>query len=186
MTVHSVAKTASAVVTIEFADHPPLAFDLAKRAFLWSELVEEFPRSVTVLRARIEDPLDALTMARLPWRDAEPLLWSIGLAAFPTGSAGWLHNGHRYRLTRWPNLAILPHTSNQMRMVALLANAAMTSEELARVAKVDEVEAKTLITALSLIGLLAEQPVEATSAPVVRERDESRGLFRRLRDRLGI
>lgn len=144
------------------------------------------------------------------WRSMDPLLWQIGRLAFGGERAGWMRPGDRYALERWPNLTEIPHTADEIRMIATLANGFLTAGELALLTGVDEPTAQRLLNTLSLMGAVkaaggplappavvaqaqakAEkaQASEADAAATEQQGAERSsggfGFFARLRDRLG-
>ena len=118
-------------------------------------------------------------------RSLDSLLWAIGVNAFGNQRATWLWPDDRYRLTRWPNLSGVVVEGDHVRMFGILAHAFATPEELAATAECDVAQARRLINALSLIGILKTSsdapPPQPASTPVAH-----RGLISRLRARMGI
>ena len=94
----------------------------------------------------------------------------IGYTAFGDEPAPWLREGDRYRLRRWPALAELNITLDQVRMTAMLGNAFATADELAAAAHTPPTDARRLVSegadiidigAESTRPYLGAQPVEA-------------------------
>ena len=123
----------------------------------------------------------------LPGRSLDQLLWSIGLLSFRDLPASWLNDTDRYRLTRWPNFPQLEFTAEQMTLTAVLASRALTAFELADAARSSLGEAQRVVNALSLMGVLTEQPTStfATSERVSFAPPAPLGVVARLRDRFG-
>lgn len=180
-------RTARAIILVELAEHGNLAIDWGRKDYWWNGAPASFPADPTVVSVRMMRGDDASLpfMLEQP-APLEPLLWMIGLNAFPTSQAWWLSDNTRHRAIRWPNYTIIEHTPDQMRMTALLGGAPMTAAELAATARVELADAQQLVNALGLLGLLRDVPIDESSAPlVVAEAPAQRkGLFSRLRARL--
>ena len=167
--------------------HGPLLIDFAHHAFSWSTPLDQFPldavhTSLETIPAGEGTP----PLFELPGQDLDALLWQMGINSFDGKPAFWLSPGERYRLTRWPNLTQHSHNMNHVRMIAVLGNAYVSTQELAGYAGVDEVEAQRLVNALSLMRILARS-ADAPAAPVAAETPAAakQSLFGRLRKRLG-
>lgn len=120
-----------------------------------------------------------------PGAELDALLWHIGYHAFPETVAPWMPESARVRLTRWPNLSDMPISLDHVRMTAMLGNGYATAAELAATAGVDLAIARSTLNAFGVVGILRAAPgatPEASAAPAV----QPRGLFARLRDRLGF
>lgn len=167
--------------------HGPLLIDFARHAFAWSTPLEHFPvDAVHTGLETIPGGAGAPPMFEPPGQDLDGLLWQIGLNSFDGAPAFWLSSGERYRLTRWPNLTQHSHNLRQVRMIAVLGNAYVSTEELARYSGVEVAEAQRLINALSLMRILSRS-VEAPPAVAAPEpaAEKRQSLFGRLRQRLG-
>jgi hypothetical protein len=167
--------------------HGPLLIDFGRHAFSWSTPLENFPLdAVHTGLETIPGGADAPPMFELPGKDLDGLLWQMGINSFDGAPAFWLSPGERYRLTRWPNLTQHSHNMSQVRMIAVLGNAYVSTAELAKYSGVDEAEAQKLVNALSLMRILSRS-AEAPAAPMVAETAAAkrRSLFGRLRKRLG-
>lgn len=130
-------------------------------------------------------PPDGRPVFDLPGDDLDGLLWRIGTAAFGDAPATWRWPDDRYHLTRWPSLAQLPITVDEVRMLAMLANAFASPAELADAAGCELAAAERVVNGLSLIGILETSSAAPPPQPAP-PRHATRGLLRRLRDRLGI
>jgi hypothetical protein len=133
---------------------PPIVIDLRDLTYDWDLTLEQFPVSpgvVLVGTYALEGDDRSLSRRSL---SVEPLLWMIGLNAFGGGRASWLRSGERYRLKRWPDLSLLPHTPEQLRAIKTVAKGLMTVEKLSAKAGVDLRTAHQVINALSLMALL--------------------------------
>ena len=167
--------------------HGPLLIDFAHHAFSWSTPLENFP--IDAVHTGLETiPAGEGTppLFDLPGKDLDGLLWQMGINSFDGGPAFWLSPGERYRLTRWPNLTQHSHNMSQVRMIAVLGNAYVSTSELAKYSGVEEMEAQRLINALSLMRILsrsAEAPAAQVAVETAAEKRQS--LFGRLRKRLG-
>jgi hypothetical protein len=169
-------------------DLEPIYVDFRFRAFQWGMGMDEFP--VDPARVYVETeaaPDGSPPLFDHPGRNVDVLLWAIGSNSFPDAAASWLRPGEAYRLRRWPNLTDLDLPIDDIRHTSLLGNAYFTATSLATAADTTPAAAQRMINALSLMGVLAVS-AEAAESRVAVERDESseaRGLFSRLRNRLG-
>lgn len=182
--IHSVRRIPTPVLLrLDVVGHGSIAVDFRHHAFHWETPLERFPEDPgAVLVETHPTTADAPAPFDLPGRDLDGLLWLVGQHAFRDRAASWLWGDDRYRLTRWPNLAELPISLEQVRMTAMLGNVAATPAELADAVGVPVGEAQRLINAYSLMGILRSAPAEA--APVAQP-TPVRGLLGRLRQRLG-
>lgn len=189
MVLQGLHRTAHAIIVVDMADGGNLAIDWGRKDYWWNGAPEVFPADPTIASIRMMRgdgaQLPFLRESPLP---LEPLLWNVGIAAFPTSQAWWFSDDSRYRAIRWPNYTVLDHDPDQVRMTALLGNAALTPGELALAAHVEPAAAQRLLNALGLLGLVREFPAgEATpAASPVDVPTERGGLFARLRARLGV
>ena len=87
-------------------------------------------------------------------RYIEPLLWRVGTGSFADIMFKRVDPTLRYKLRRWPDLSSMPHTTNQLRMMKMLANAQLTPAELVAVADVPERDAVVLLSTFALMSLL--------------------------------
>ena len=179
-----------ALLLIDLADDALIVVDWGRKDYWWQGGTGVFPEQPTISKVRVYRG----DGARLPFMLEQPselpaLLWLVGIHAFPTSPAWWLGESMAYRLTRWPDFAALAVDPDDVSMTALLSKSALTSHELAAAAGVDLNKAQRLINALSLMRLVRETPPVvhqapvAVAAPVV---ESKRGLFSRLRARLGV
>ena len=167
--------------------HGTLLIDFRHHAFSWSTPLDQFP--VDAVHTGLEtEPTsaDAPPIFELPGQDLDGLLWEMGINSFGGAAAYWLPKGERYKLIRWPNVTRHTHNLRQMKMLAVLGNTYASTTELAALAGVEEVEAQSLINALSLMRILSRS-AEAPAAPVVPETiaAQKQSLFGRLRKRMG-
>lgn len=180
------------VLRVELAGHDPLVIDVASDCYWWTTRLDALPIDPEDVRVGREERDVEAAIENGPGSELHALLWQIGLHSFPGELAWWLQRDDRYRLQRWPNFTTLLHTPDHVRMTSLLGFAALTVDELAVQANVTPAEARRLVNAFSLMGILRsetpdvamarpafERPVQAAVAPVSRG-----GLFRRLLDRL--
>jgi hypothetical protein len=167
--------------------HGPLLIDFEHHAFSWSTPLEHFPvDAVHTGLETIPGGVGAPPLFELPGIDLDGLLWQIGLNSFDGAPAFWLSSGERYRLTRWPNLTQHSHTMSHVKMIAVLGNAYVSTDELAKYTGVALTDAQRLVNALSLMRILSRS-AEAPAAAVVPETAATKrqSLFGRLRKRLG-
>lgn len=186
---HASLQDEQVILTVRAAGMPPITIDVAERIFWWDIDLTAFPKRVDDLRVG-RAPRVFAELPQHAGSDLELLLWRVGNASFPGASAPWLDDRHRVKLRRWPNLTVIPHDADQLQMTSMLAHAHLTAGELAAVARTTVDAAQTLITAYDLMGLLqyvTDVPA-GPSAPAVAftlPESEPRGLFARLRARLG-
>jgi hypothetical protein len=174
---------------LDVAGHDVIAIDFAYNAFEWSVPLDEFPEQPAgVLVETRPGRIDGPTL-ELPGLPLDPLLWSIGYHAFGGEPAPWLVPGNRYRLRRWPSLSGIAVDLDQVRMIAMLGNAFATADELAAAANAHPDDARRLINALSVAGLLRRSagapPLEARITTEVPTTSGTTGLFARLREKWG-
>ncbi len=174
---------------LDVAGHDVIAVDFAYNAFDWSTDLMDFPTQPASVLVETRPGLADAPTIELPGSPLDPLLWSIGFHAFGDDPAPWLVPGNRYRLRRWPSLSGIEIDLDQVRMIAMLGNAFATADELAQAAQTSVADARRLINALSVAGLLrrsagapaldaaAQHKSPITSGPT--------GLFARLRERWG-
>ena len=194
MALHRLQQEPSpSIVTVRVAGHLPLTIDVETNAYWWDTPLTAFPTEPEDLEVVTTAKDLAQEAARAPGTDLDGLLWLIGNHSFLGELAWWLQRHDRYRLVRWPNLTTLPHTPDQMRMTAMLGYTFLPVEELANASETDPAEARRLVNAFSLMRLLrSERPevVETATAqepvPTAAPQAQRGGLFRRLRDRLGL
>lgn len=182
--IHSVRRIPTPVLLrLDVVGFGALMVDFRHHAFEWETPLERFPEDPgAVLVETHPTTPDGPAPFELPGRDLDGLLWLVGQHAF-RDRASWLWSDDRYRLTRWPNLAELPITLEQVRMTAMLGNVAATPAELAAAVGVPVESAQRLVNAYSLMGILRSAP--AAVAPVAQATPPARGLLARLRTRLG-
>jgi len=187
------------LLTVVSSDCEPLWVDFSTGRYYWERplvAMPERPAGVTVYSQPIEPGNPPYPW--VSWRSMDPLLWQIGRFAFGTDRATWMRPGDRYALQRWPNLTEIPHTADEIRMIATLANGYLTAGELALLSATDEPTAQRVLNMLSLMG--AVKPAAGPLAPpaiVARVQAQPRpaqpatasaptsfGFFSRLRERL--
>lgn len=191
--IHAIQQMAMPMtLRLDVAGHGPIAIDFAFHAFQWEPPLTAFPESPSTVLVETRPAIpDGPPSFELPGRTLDPLLWLIGYHAFGDEPAPWLREGDRYRLRRWPSLSELSIGLDQVRMIAMLGNAFGTADELAAAAQTPPADARRLVNAFSLIGILRRSagapalmpavpadPADASARP-------SNGLFGRLRERWG-
>ena len=119
----------------------------------------------------------------LPGKSLDELLWKVGRAAFPERLAPWLAEGDGYWLTRWPNWTMLHPDTDHIRQTAMLANTLLTIEQLAALSGRGVESTRTLVNALSLMGVLGVAAADTLDARVAPEPLGEASLFQRLRRR---
>jgi hypothetical protein len=174
-------------LTLDVAEHGPITIDFPFHAFSWDTPFAEFPHDPTSVLVETRPANPAQPTIALPGRPLDSLLWMIGYTAFGDRPAPWLREGDRYRLRRWPALADIAVTLDQVRMTAMLGNAFATADELAAAAHTPPADARRLVNAFSVTGILRRSTgAAALELPAAAPAAEaSTGLFSRLRERLG-
>ncbi len=164
----------------------PVVIDFRTRQFSWTTSLSQFPANATdvSIEVTVVDP-EAPSPIEGPGSDLKSLLWILGANAFGDEPAPWLGAKERYRLRQWPNLARHFHNMHQLHMIAILGNAHFSVAELADAARVTLPEAQRIINSLSLMNLLDTSTASAKKPAVPTAKPEGRGLFARLRARLG-
>jgi hypothetical protein len=166
------------LVSLVPAELPPIVIDLRYLTYDWDAPITAFPADPGTVQVGThyldEDPRELSARAT----GVDPLLWLIGIHAFPGVRASWLRPGDRYKLKWWPDLDVMRHTPEQARVVRTLAGGLMTVEKLAQKAKVDEAVAHDVVNALSLMAALRRidgpggapmlPPMSAEFQPVVK------------------
>lgn len=143
------------VLDIEIAGHPPLVIDMRHNVFSWQLGLDRFPHepSAVSVSVRIVD-----VAAPAPFADGgaplDGLLWNMGFAAFPDTSAPWLREGDAYRMRRWPDLSGFEPDTDPVRQAAMLSNGVFTLEQLASFTGRSLEPTRSLLNALSLMGVL--------------------------------
>jgi hypothetical protein len=188
--IHAIQQMAMPMVLrLDVAGHGALVIDFAFNAFEGELSFADFPVAPESVRVETRPGQPEQPSIALPGRPLDSLLWMIGYTAFGDEPAPWLREGDRYRLRRWPALAELNITLDQVRMTAMLGNAFATADELAAAAHTPPTDARRLVNAFSVTGILRRSAgapaLEAAAAPAAAEASRSSGLFSRLRDRLG-
>lgn len=178
------------VMRLSVAEHPQIVIDFARRIFHSDLPFDRYPAAPGSVQVAAESvPPGSASPVPFPGQQLDGLLWALGMTAFGDSAAPWLREGDRYRLTRWPNFTELPHTMDTIRMTALLGAGFLSAGELADGAAISTASAQRVLNALSLMGVLSVAAGTETPEVVFRAesaRDSRGGLFRRLRDRLGI
>ncbi len=181
------------VLRVDVDGSGPLLIDPAAGAFSWSTPLSDFPEHPSSIRVSTVSRLGGDTFTA-SGQELDALLWLIGQSAFPASFAPWLRLDDRYRLTRWPDILGVVRSMDQLRMIAMLGNAALTPQELADAAGATLDEPRRLLNAVSLMGILVHEPrvdtvppaLPAAASSAVAAPHAPTGLFRRLRDRLGL
>ena len=172
---------------LHVAGHGVIAIDFAYNAFEWAHELDPFPESPdsVLVETRVASPDEP--SLDLPGRVLDPLLWSIGWHAFGDEPAPWLVDGHRYRLRRWPSLSGIPIDLDEVRMIAMLGSAFASADELAAAAHTPPADARRLVNALSVAGILRRSigTPALDAAPAPSPAPASTGLFSRLREKWG-
>lgn len=188
LTLNSVQSTrVPMLIELGVAGHPTIVIDPRHQAYDWALELEWFPDHPTGVVVSVELVGEtAPAPFALPGKSLDELLWKVGRAAFPERLAPWLEQGDGYRLTRWPNWTTLHPDTDHIRQTAMLANSVLTIEHLAGLSGRGIDTTRTLVNALSLMGVLftipAAQLVPAAAPATLPEGS----LFQRLRQRFGL
>jgi len=188
LTLHSVQSTrVPMLIELGVAGHPTITIDARHQAYDWELDLAWFPDHPTGVVVSVElVGAAAPSPVALPGKSLDELLWKVGRAAFPERLAPWLEDGDGYRLTRWPNWTTLAPDTDHIRQTAMLANTLLTIEQLAGLSGRGVDTTRTLVNALSLMGVLFVVPAaQLTPAPVPTALPEG-SLFQRLRQRFGL
>ncbi|WP_262406221.1 DUF2510 domain-containing protein [Protaetiibacter sp. SSC-01] len=185
LTLHSVQATrVPMLIELGVANHPTIRIDPRHQAYDWLLDLERFPEaptgvvvSVELVGAGTPPPFE------LPGKSLDELLWKVGRAAFPERLAPWLEDGQAYWLTRWPNWTSLQPDTDHIRQTAMLANTMLTIEQLAGLSGRGVETTRTLINALSLMGVLGVAEPSTVAPRAAREALGENSLFQRLRRR---
>ena len=173
---------------LDVSAHDVIAIDFAYNAYEWSVSLDDFPAAPATVLVETRPGLPDAPTLELPGSPLDPLLWSIGFHAFSDEPAPWLAPGNRYRLRRWPSLTGLTISLDQVRMIAMLGNAFATADELSAAAGTSAADARRMINALSVAGILRRSAgapaLETLHRPAVTTSGTT-GLFARLRERWG-
>jgi hypothetical protein len=171
------------ILRLEAPGYGPITIDRRSHAFDWMSSLSEFPPEPSEVLVETQvTTADAPSPFALPGRTLDPLLWLIGYNAFGGAPASWLRPGERYRLSRWPNLTELAISASQVQATAMLGSVFADATELAAATHGRVEDAQRMINAYSLIGILRSTAAVDVAPPLVIP--ATRGLFRRLRDRL--
>jgi hypothetical protein len=177
---------APALLRVDVPAYPPILIDLRHGAFTTPLEIGRYPvEPAYITVSRIEAPLTAGPAFELPGQDLDALLWRVGGAVGGTTPAEWTRPGERYRLVRWPNFVRLNHHPDHIRMSAMLATGFFTAGELAAAAGTAAGDAQRVLNALALMRAVERSVAAEPVALVAPAPDAPKGLFRRLRMRLG-
>ncbi|RQP09508.1 MAG: DUF2510 domain-containing protein [Microbacteriaceae bacterium] len=188
LTLHSVQATrVPMLIELGVAGHPSIRIDPRHQAYDWVLELDRFPEHPTGVVVSVELVGEGTPPPfALPARSLDELLWKVGRAAFPERLAPWLEDGQAYWLTRWPNWTSLQPETDHIRQTAMLANMMLTIEQLAQLSGRGVETTRTLINALSLMGVLGvADPATVAPQPAAAALGEN-SLFQRLRRRFRI
>lgn len=181
---------AGAVWRFEWGGH---AFDVffPERAYRYdgdagTDMLVAMAASTTVGPARRLGPAEAVSARHVGHqKPLDPLLWRIGLHMPPREAMPWSAPGIRVRLRRWPDFGHLGAHRPHFAIAAHMSRSAWRAEDLARASGQDLADVHAFLNACGLCGLL-EIEHGAPPAPPAEPPPRVSGLFRRLRDALGI
>jgi hypothetical protein len=139
------------IVTASAASLPTITVDMTERTYWWDLALDSFPAHPVDLVVHSIPRADAKTPG-VAGRYSEPLLWRVGSASHEMSTR--VDPALRYKLRRWPDLGVLPHSAHQLRAMKVLANAQLTIPELAAIADIPADEARALIGTFELMSLL--------------------------------
>jgi hypothetical protein len=116
----------------------------------------------------------------------EMFMWTLGSMTSRGRLSSTCRPDERVYLRRWPNLTRIPHTANEMRIVAYWVRQAISPQEIVAALGVSEREVFAVYTAACAAGLAGKARREADgiweAPPVAEPRD--RGLFSSILNRL--
>ncbi|MBX3713209.1 MAG: hypothetical protein KF800_14705 [Lysobacter sp.] len=142
--------------------------------------------SMPVGPARRLGPAEAVSARHVGHqKPLDPLLWRIGLHMPPRAAMPWTAPGIRVRLRRWPDFGHLGAHRPHFAIAAHMSRSAWAADDLARASGQDLADVHAFLNACGLCGLL-EIEQGAQPAPPPEPPQRVSGLFRRLRDALGI
>jgi hypothetical protein len=171
------------------AAHETITLDFAYNAFEWAGSLRDFPAAPERVHIETRAGIPDAPGIALPGRALDPLLWLIGFHAFGDEPAPWMTPDERYRLRRWPSLSDLTIDLDQVRMIAMLGSAFATADELAAAAHTPPADARRLVNALSVAGILRRSvgapALDAGARPHYARTTSTHGLFARLREKWG-
>jgi len=185
LTLHSVQATRMPMlIELGVANHPSIRIDPRHQAYEWMLDLERFPDTPAAVVVAVE-LVGATTPPpfALPGKSLDELLWKVGRAAFPERLAPWLEEGDGYWLTRWPNWTTLHPDTDHIRQTAMLANTILTVEHLAALSGRGVETTRTLVNALSLMGVLGRAPAATLGDRATPAALGEASLFQRLRRR---
>lgn len=142
--------------------------------------------SMPVGPARRLGPAEAVSARHVGHqKPLDPLLWRIGLHMPPRAAMPWAASGIRVRLRRWPDFGHLGAHRPHFAIAAHMSRSAWTADDLVRASGQDLADVHAFLNACGLCGLI-EIEHGAPPAPPPEPPQRVSGLFRRLRDALGI
>lgn len=166
-------------------------FDIRQRRYYTSNLVRSAVEDMLASLAR-DIQIEELSTAQfqketqsLKPQDSDPLLWTATLAISEGQLFGDLSLGEVYRLNRWPDLKKLGPDALHMKLAALLRNGG-TIDNFARFTQVPTESIINFINVCFVLGYLDRPKKIIVPAAQKKTSDEKRGLFARIRSRLGI
>jgi hypothetical protein len=185
LTLHSVQSTrVPMLIELGVANHPTIRIDARHQAYDWLLELERFPENPAAVVVSVELVGEsAPSPFELPGKSLDELLWKVGRAAFPERLAPWLEEGDGYWLTRWPNWTTLHPDTDHIRQTAMLANTLLTIEQLAALSGRGLESTRTLINALSLMGVLGVAAADTLGQRAEPAALGEASLFQRLRRR---
>jgi len=177
------------LLSLQPVGYEPIYVDIRYHAFEWYRPLADFPTTATTVLVETEPTTNnAPPLFELPAQNLDNLLWTIGLNAFDGAPASWLRPGDRYRLRRWPNFTEMDHTVEHLQLTAMLGQAHLSIDELAKATHAHHVAATRIINAFSLMNILdiSDAPADPTAQSAPAPTTKMTGLFGRLRKRLGL
>ncbi|WP_170154346.1 hypothetical protein [Protaetiibacter intestinalis] len=185
LTLHSVQSTRlPMLIELGVSGHPTIRIDARHQAYDWLLELERFPEHPVGVVVSVELVGEGTPAPfELPGKSLDELLWKVGRAGFPERLAPWLEPGDAYHLIRWPNWTTLKPDTDHLRQTAMLANSLLTIEQLAGLSGRGVETTRTLVNALSLMGVLGTVPAASLVRHAVPQELPESSLFQRLRKR---
>ena len=167
MAVHAVRQIERPVlVALTVAGRSAIWIDLRTNSYVWDSDLESLPLHPETVQLRTRAISADDPGIEGPGNSLNPLLWMIGLNAFP-GRATWLRAGDRYRLKARTDFTTLTMSPDETKLVKALTRGLMTVEQLGGRCGLPDSRAQRVVNALSLMDVLrrVEAPDAAPDLP---------------------
>jgi hypothetical protein len=137
---------------------------------------------------RLDDEQACMSQEMPTSKPVDQLLWRVGLRMTSNPEVPWLQQDIAVRLRRWPDFGRFGAQRAHLTLAALLTKSSWRIEALREASGQTLVELQSFLAACELCGLLEIERVAPAKAvvPVVSRRTGVSGLFRSLRNALGM